>query len=243
MKNDVTIVVAAYNEEQNLEDAVGSVTTAGRASKVDYRILIVDDGSTDATGKIAEKLAKKNKSIKVLHNRKNMGLGNAFRYALAHVETTYVTVFPGDNDLSGDSLCEVMKRIGEADLVTAYMIGKQRRTLARRIFSKSYVVLMNFLFGLNLRYFNGPFIVKTSAITSVPLRSNGLDIFAEAKVRMIKKGYSYKEITFEHMGRKHGVSTAVNLKSIIRTLKNTARLFWDMRRFLKRSHLGGTAKV
>lgn len=227
-RNSLTIIITAYNEAENIEDAVRNVIDAVTKIIPKFKMIIMDDGSIDDTGKIAENIASKNKNVRVIHNKHNLGLGCAFRRVIHFVDTTYLTAFPGDNDVSASSLIPLIKARDQADLITAYMKTDGQRTLLRRVISRSYVLLMNLLFGLNLHYYNGPFICKTQAVTSIKLHSTGLDIYSELKVRLIKKGYSFKEVTFRHTGRKYGKSTAVGLKSIVRTIRNTINLYRDL---------------
>ena len=88
--------------------------------------------------------------------------------------------------------------------------------------------MMNFIFRLGLRYYNGSFICKTSLLRSVPLYCRGMAIYSEAKVRLIKSGSSFIEVPFEHIGRKYGVSKAVSLNSVIDTLATVLVLVKDI---------------
>ena len=71
----LTVVIPALNEEGNVETGVSDILTALGDRFYSYEILIFDDGSTDATGAIADRLAAQNQNIKVIHHEKNRGLG------------------------------------------------------------------------------------------------------------------------------------------------------------------------
>src|SRR3990172_3444347 len=94
--------------------------------------------------------------------------------------------------------------------------------------SRFYVILLNIIFGLHLRYFNGLFICRTELLRSVPLTSDGLAIYSEAKIRLLKRGASVCEIPFEHTGRKYGKSKAVTLKSFYDTIRTVFMLVIDI---------------
>lgn len=227
---DITVVIPAYNEEHNLQAAVGSVVQAMRGFRERYVILIINDGSMDGTAAIARQLARKNNRIRVMHNERNQGLGYSFRSALEQITSAYVTIFPGDNDMSATSLTDLVQERESADMIIGYMRNTHSRGWGRRLLSRLYVVGMNLLFGLRLRYYNGPFLCNTARLRALPLRSNGLDIFAETKVRMIRSGCSVREIPFDHTGRKHGVSKAVTGKSFMQTTRTAVLLTWDIYR-------------
>lgn len=225
---DITVIVPAYNEERNLASAIDSVNHALCRYPGGYTILIINDGSSDRTEAVAQKIARRDNRVRVIVHRKNRGLGYTFRHALPHVKTRYVTVFPADNDMSAASLTRLVEGEKTAELVTGYMSNTGNRSRGRQILSRAYIVGMNTLFHLHLRYYNGPFVCDTARLRAVSLRGNGLDILAEAKIRMIRAGCSVKEIPFEHIGRKHGTSKAVTLKSIIQTIRTTGLLVRDL---------------
>jgi len=228
MKSDISIIICAYNEESNIKNAVRSVTHAVYNLVNNYEIIIVDDGSTDKTGKIADSLASKNSKIKVIHHKHNMGLGHSFRDGIAQASMSYLGGFPGDNDMSWISLRNLISEMGKADIVISYMVNPQSRSLLRRLISRLYVISINFLFGLKLRYYNGYFVAKLENLKDTILRSDRFTLFTEIIVKLIKSGYTYKEIPFKHTGRTHGKSKAISISSIITTCSSISMLFYDV---------------
>ena len=87
---------------------------------------------------------------------------------------------------------------------------------------------MNSLFGLHLKYYNGAFIARTQLLQSIPIKSQGLAALAECLVRLIKSGYSYKAIYFEHTGRKNEHSKAFKVKSIVAVATTIGILIKDI---------------
>jgi dolichol-phosphate mannosyltransferase len=225
--NGVSVIIAAYNEEKNIGNAVNSVYSALKNLISDYEIIIIDDGSTDNTEKIIADLSKSDKKIKIITHPKNMGFGCAIQDGIKRATKKYITGFPGDNDMSTGSFRELIKARKSADLIISYMVNPNSRPFIRRITSRFFVIVMNILFGLNLKYFNGYLITRTKLVKSLPLRSNGLAIFAEVIVRLIKKGVSYKEVPFIHKERKTHKSNALTLISISQTLKTLGILVKD----------------
>ena len=218
MKKTVSVIIPVYNEEKNIKDAAKGALWAVKEAD-DYELIIVDDGSTDATGGITDTLKRKNPKIKVLHHKRNLGFGPTIKDGLKAASKEYVVGFPGDYDTSEESLKELIKRAGDKDVIMTYNANSGSRTWARRLFSKTFVTLMNLLFGLKLKYFNGSFICRTTLLKNLPLKSEGFAIYAEAKVRLLRKGASYEEIPFKHLGRKYGNSKAVSIRSILQTLR------------------------
>lgn len=228
MHKDVSVVIPAFNEEKNIEAAIDSVIRAVSGLVDDYEIVVVNDGSRDRTGALAEHRARANPHIKVVHHQTNKGFGVTFYDGVQAATKTYLTGFPGDNDASWESLRDVINEIGSADLIVTYMADMRNRSLLRRFISRSFVFLMNGLFGLRLKYYNGLFICKRTVIQAIPIKSSGLAAAAECLVRMIKSGCSYKEICFHHTGRRAGKSTALTMKSLKIVIKTIFVLFKDI---------------
>ncbi len=225
MKTSLSIIVSAFNEEKNIRGAISCVKKAVSGLVTDFEIIVINDGSTDSTGEVVQQLVKTDKRILLTDNRNNKGLGLSFCEALRKAHKTYIAPFPGDNDMSSRSLKDLIKVMTQADIVTAYMANPTYRSLPRRFISNSYIKIMNLLFGLNLKYYNGPFICKTALVKNLTFASVGHTIFAELKVRLIKRGANYKEIPFEHIGRKHDKSKAVSWRNIRSTVKMMYALY------------------
>lgn len=222
-RRSVSVVIPAFNEEGNIQGAIDSVVGAVKPVVEDYQVIVVDDGSRDATRQMALEKAKSDPKVMVVSNEGNKGFGFSFARGVRLAEMEYVTVFPGDNDMAGVSLAKLVSAIGDADLVISYMSKTNKRSLFRRIVSRIFVFFMNTLFALKLEYYNGAFICRTQLLKTVPIKSVGLATLAECLVRMIKSGYSYKAIYFEHIGRKSDHSKAFKLKSVW-AVANTIRI-------------------
>ncbi len=230
MSQGITVVVAAFNEEENIAAAIDSVHEGFKGYAQDYEILVVNDGSEDDTGAIAEAQAQKDpRRVRVVHNDRNRG--NAYSlyrgYQLAAQE--YVTVFPGDNDLSPFYLRDFLAHRGSADILMTYMLSMQNRPWHRRALSRSFVVLLNTLFGLKLRNYNGAPLYRSTDIRALKVRSSqGMTLLAECLVRLIKSGATYKEIPSDFIGRKGGQSRALRFRNFIECFQVISCLIWDV---------------
>ena len=228
MKRSVTIIVPAYNEEKNIASAVNSVLKAMRGITEDYEILVINDGSGDKTGTFAEDMHKINKKIKVIHFVNNRGIGNALRTGIRLASKNYITGFPGDNDMAGVSLKELISSTAKADFISGYMTGGYVRGLLRQSLSRLYINVLNFLFNLKLTYYNGYFIARSDILKNLKLNSNGFEIFAEIKIKLILSGHSYLEIPFKYLGRKYGKSKSISFKNVVEICSGLIKLISDV---------------
>lgn len=210
----ITIVIPALNEEGNLLQAVRSVQGVLDCITQDYEIIIFNDGSTDQTRAVAESEAHRDPRIRVIHHAASQGYGYCYRQGVSEARKEYISVFPGDNDMSQESFRSLMEKTGEADVVFMGFRNHTGRSFWRKFLSKVFACTVNLLSGLKFQYYTGGFVCKTSLVRSLSLESNGLAIGAECLVKLLRRGYSHCVIGLDHVGRKEGQSKALSLKSL-----------------------------
>src|SRR3989338_9985790 len=176
-----SIIIPAFNEEENLEDAVSGLCflLEKEVFLKDYEILIFDDFSSDDTGEIADALVRPTNKIRVIHNKRNMGLGYNFWKGVDFARGDYITWFPGDNENIPKGFIDTLRHAGEADVIISYTSNPKVRSLSRRIISRLYTIMNNALFGLNLRYYNGLCVYKKEILTALPKTENSFAFAAE----------------------------------------------------------------
>src|SRR5437879_2553834 len=113
----LSVIIPALNEEENLAAAVTNVLDAIGDRFTDYELLIFDDGSTDSTGQVADRLATHNPRIRVVHNHRNLGLGCNYTNGAELARMEYVAWFPGDNEVPGQAVRAILDAIGSAEIV------------------------------------------------------------------------------------------------------------------------------
>jgi len=133
MKQSVSILILAYNEEKNLENVVDLCDKIAKELFKDYELLIYNDGSNDHTREIAEQLAKNNPKIRVFNSKKNMGQGYAYKQGIQMALKKYVIWVAGDNDASAESIKRVLSHTGEADIIISYIQNINIRPLYRQV--------------------------------------------------------------------------------------------------------------
>jgi glycosyltransferase involved in cell wall biosynthesis len=229
MKNkSLTVVVPAYNEQENLGQALDDIGRALEGLIDDYEIIVVNDGSLDETAAIAQAKGEQDPRILCISNESNQGYGYSYRRGVAAATKEYVGVFNGDNDQSWDSFRDLIKNMEKADIVSLYTANTHERPWLRRFLSRGFVILMNTLFGMNLKYFNGCFISHRKLLQSLNLHSQGLTALAECKVKLIRQGHSYLEIPCIHVPRRGGRSTALSFKSIAASVEAVLLLYREI---------------
>jgi dolichol-phosphate mannosyltransferase len=224
----VTIFVPAFNEVANLEGAVEDVVTAAQVL-ADYEVIMVDDGSTDGTGPLADALARRLSKISVLHNETNQGLAHGYRRALERARLPYFTFVPGDREVSAESVRTILAAVGITDLVVPYHANPEARAWYRRLLTRASTRLMNMLFGLKLRYYQGPCVYPTTLARSLRTTTTGFFFLAEMLVQALRAGHTFTEIGLIHQERAYGRSKALSVGNLLRALKTVLRLWWTLR--------------
>lgn len=228
MKPSISVIIPALNEEGNIAATVNEVLKAIDQRFQDYELLVFNDGSSDKTGEIADELTAKNGHLKVIHNSETMGLGYNYRKGVEIAKNDFVVMIPGDNEISGSSIEEMFKLVGTADIIIPYTVNTWVRPISRRIISRIFVMLMNLLFGLRLRYYNGPCIHKREIIQPMNINTSGFAYMAAILVRLLKSGHSFREVGMYLKEREYGSSKAFALKNIASVIKTVISLFWEV---------------
>ncbi len=230
MTPGISVVVPALNEAASLAAAVERCRAAARRHFPDHEIIVIDDGSTDATGRIADELAAADPRIRVVHHDRPRNLGYAYKEGVALARFEHVLMFPGDNEGSDEQLDAVMSRAGQTDIVINYISNPEVRPWSRRVMSRAFVGIMNRLFGLRLRYYNGTVLHRTALVRSVTIHTDSFAYQAEALVKLLRGRHSYVEVGAPIAPRVGGRTKAFRLRNFIDVGRAVCRLVADVRR-------------
>ena len=191
----VSFIVPALNEEAIIESVVTAILKVVEGRFSDYEILLVDDGSTDATGFIMDRLAASHQKLRVLRNGRNIGLGASYQRGVKEARFDYVMLLCGDGGMPAKSLPAIFDQIGKADIVIPYILNlKQIKTPLRYFLSRTYSGLLNVFFGFSLRYYNGLPVHRRDLLQSIRISSKGFGFQGEILVKLLKCGCSYIEV-------------------------------------------------
>ncbi|MCE9613757.1 MAG: glycosyltransferase family 2 protein [Lentisphaerae bacterium] len=212
--NTLTALVPALNEVANLESVVRIVESTAGACFDDYEVVIINDGSTDGTGAMADRLASANPRIRAIHHPKPRNLGGALKSGLAAARMTYVCVVHGNGGTPPDQLMKIWARHGEADLIIPYMLNAHERPLAAQLASRAFARLLNLLFGLRIRYYMHHVLYRHAQLAAVDIRTSSYAYQPEAIIKLVKGGCTYAEIGVADNFDKHGPTRSYALRNL-----------------------------
>jgi dolichol-phosphate mannosyltransferase len=224
----LSVVVTARNEVGNLRPAVEIVLKVLANSFGEYELLLVNDGSTDGTGALADELSREHPSIRVAHHRAPQGFAASYRHGVDLARMAYVGLVTGDNEMKPESIQTAFAAVGKADVVVPYQANQSARPWWRRSLSRFFTGMVNVLFGLRLRYFQGPCIYPTPWARSLPVTTRGFALLTDMLVRSIKAGCTYVEVPMYVQARGYGRSAAVSFRNVVTALWILGVLFRDI---------------
>jgi glycosyltransferase involved in cell wall biosynthesis len=223
----VTVVFPAYNEADELQNAVDQVIQALNEFTRSYEIIIAEDGSTDGTDKIAETLAEKYPFVKHIHGEKRLGRGTALKNAFKHSRGEVLVYM--DLDLATDlkhlkALVDAVESEGYDFATGSRMLQESqvKRSGTRNIASKTYNFMVRAVLGSKLKDHQCGF----KAFQREPLMQILDEVGAnhwfwdtEILVRAHRRGYRIKEIPVSWTG---GRETKVRL------FKDSLNMGWQI---------------
>jgi glycosyltransferase involved in cell wall biosynthesis len=211
----LSIFYPMWNEEAYIERALGF---GRRACEVliedgeigDYELIVVNDASTDETGKIADALASEDPRIRVVHHPKNRKLGGAMKTGFATATGDLVLYTDADLpfDMSELSRAVRLMREYDVDIVSAYRFDRTGEGSLRAVYTFVYNALVKLLFGVRVRDINFAFkLCKRRIFDHIELHSEGSFVDAELVIRATRLGFEIIQFGVDYFPRTRGEST------------------------------------
>jgi glycosyltransferase involved in cell wall biosynthesis len=216
----------AYNDAGTIASLViQAVAVAGRLTP-DFEVLVINDGSQDATGQIADELARTYPQVRVIHHPRNRGYGGALRTGFASASKELVAYTDGDAQYDPSELEVLWKRLTpDADLVNGYKISRSD-PMHRIVIGRIYHHTVKLLFGLKVRDVDCDFrMMRRSIFDTVHLEKNSGVICLEMMKKITDGGFRIVEVPVHHYHRAYGKSQFFNFRRILKTGIDVMRLW------------------
>lgn len=224
-RRGIGVVLPAYNEEAVIADTVRACVETLSVIAPDYEIIIVNDGSRDSTGAIADRLAAANPRVRVIHNQRNRGYGGALIAGFDAVTKDLTFFMDSDGQFDIRDLAKLLE-LREQGYRAALGYREHRRDGAMRRFNAwGWNVLVSLLFGLHVRDVDCAFkVYDTDLVRLLGVHSEGAMVNTEMLVKLNLLGVKYKETPVRHLPRLHGSATGANPRVILRAFRELLRL-------------------
>ena len=208
----------AWNEAATLESVVRELAEELGRLGVAHEILVIDDGSTDGTGEIADELSETLPRLRVHHHGQNRGLGAVYRTGFARARGELLTFFPADGQFPASILGLYLPAMADADMILG-TLPDRGGSLGARALSAAERLLLRALCGRFPR-FQGILMFRRQLLDDTPLVSQGRGwtVLMELILRQARAGARIKNIPITIRPRGSGQSKVNNLRSIASNL-------------------------
>ncbi len=217
----------AHNEEANLrglvEEALATLPDLADA----FEVIIVNDGSRDATPAIADELAATHPGVRAVHHPTNLGYGAALRSGFAAARYDHLAFTDGDRQFKVADLGLLIERLaaGTADAVVGYRI-RRADPLVRTVYARLYRLANRIFFGLRVRDVDCACkLFRREALQGVAVESGGAFFSAELLNKLRARGRRIDEVGVPHYPRTAGSPTGARPQVVLRAVRD----FWALR--------------
>lgn len=214
----ITISIPAYNEANNIEVLIENVlNTISKDPNHQFYINVIDDGSTDNTPSILNKLSKEYPNITVYTHDKNEGFGLTIKEVFMNPTSDWILFLSGDNQFPASNIPIMMTMMGDYDLILGYRNIRQDN-FVRKIISFIYNKFITILAHREIKDVSSIALVKTSLLKDVNLTSKSAFIHAEIIIKLLNNGANFIEIPVFHNERSYGKASGGKFITILRTI-------------------------
>ncbi|HPC93349.1 MAG TPA: glycosyltransferase family 2 protein [Sedimentisphaerales bacterium] len=222
----ISVFFPCYNEQANVARVAEQAVRVLEGLGADYEIIIVDDGSVDETGRIADEMAAGNDRIRVIHHPRNLGYGAALQSGFRAARKKLVFYTDGDGQFDIGEMPALLPLMNEYDIVSCYRMNRQDN-IVRRINGWLWTKVTGLLFSLKVRDVDCAFkLYRRSLFDRIKMESTGALIDTEILARAARKGYTITQRGVHHYPRTAGRQTGASLRVVLRAFKE----LWQLRR-------------
>ncbi|OGC50049.1 hypothetical protein A3A69_01610 [candidate division WWE3 bacterium RIFCSPLOWO2_01_FULL_37_15] len=222
----LSVFFPLYNEESNVIPLVEKALEEIPHLANEYEIILINDGSTDATLKIALEIAEKNERIKVV-SQENRGYGGALKTGFYTAKYEWVFYSDGDLQFELGEIQKLIEHTEENDLIIGYRksraegFKRELITWLLKIWNKVFFDFPGFIKDTDCAFK----LIKKEVLNKVmPLQSNGGLISTELLLKAYNSGFKFAQVPVTHKKRLYGNSTGDSLAVIKKAVKETVQL-------------------
>jgi len=220
----ITVFFPCYNEQGNVTKVVQRAIEVLEGLGADYEILIIDDGSSDDTGRIADQIAASRKRVRVIHHPHNLGYGAALQSGFRAAAKELVFFTDGDAQFDLAELPPLLPLMKEYDIVCGYRMNRQDN-FVRKMNGWLWTKMTGLVFSLDLRDIDCAFkLFKRAVFDGMKMESTGALINTEILARAARRGCTITQRGVHHYPRTAGKQTGCNPKVIVRAFQELLRL-------------------
>jgi glycosyltransferase involved in cell wall biosynthesis len=230
--DQLSVFFPVFNEEQNIRRTVTDAKRVLEYLSDKWEIIIVNDGSTDATLKIANQLSDNDKRIRVISHKKNLGYGEALKTGFYSAKYSWIATTDADGQFDFSEITLLWQKANKAQVIIGYRLDRKDPML-RKFFGWGWTYLANLLLGINVRDVDCSFkLVKKQVIKDIPklISTRGGMISPELLAKAKNKGFIIAQVGVHHYPRKKGHQTGADIRVILKSFIDLLRLYRNLKK-------------
>ncbi len=218
----LSIVIPAYNEQENVKAAVEKISAVAQTLNLDYEILLVNDGSRDRTGEIAKtELAPVIPNFRLVEHFPNRGYGGALKAGFAAATKELIAFTPADNQFEFSEVKLLLDKMTPDTMIVSGQRVHRQDNILRRLNGLGWNTVVRILFGYLIKDIDCGFkVLRRDLLNHIHIESNGAMIDTEMLAETRARGYKIVEVPVTHLPRTAGSPTGANLKVIFRAFRD-----------------------
>lgn len=219
LKQSLSVVMPAYNEEVAIADTVHSVVAAVSQWTQDFEILVVNDGSRDNTGTILDEISAAEPRVRVINHEVNQGYGAALVSGFEAAAKDLIFFMDSDGQFDIEDLVRFFPLIEKYDAVLGYRVNRQD-TWMRKLNAWGWKMLVSSVFKLSVRDVDCAFkLYRADFFHEHRLETRGAMINTEILYKLKRAGYTYTQVGVQHLPRRGGRATGAKPAVIARAFR------------------------
>jgi glycosyltransferase involved in cell wall biosynthesis len=223
----LSLFVACYNEQDNILGTLETLVRALRNTVPSFDIIVIDDASRDESVSRIRGFMAENPGVplRLLLNEHNQGVATNYAEGAFRAKGEWYRMICGDNVEPQETLETIFRAIGKAEVVVPYTVEIRGRSTFRRLLSKTFTTLVNFISGYRMHYYNGLLVTRAEYVRRWHSNSHGFGFQADLLTRLLSKNLPHLEVAVYGNERATGESKALtlrNLASVAHSLQNIA---------------------
>jgi glycosyltransferase involved in cell wall biosynthesis len=220
----LTVVLPCHDEEDNVVSAIGDARVAAGQAAEEHEIVVVDDGSSDATGRLAAAAAAEDPRVRVVVHEHNRGYGAALRSGVAAARCDWILLTDADLQFDLSELVRFVEPARTHDVVVGYRLVRMD-PLMRRVNAYAWNRLVGQVFDLDVRDVDCAFkLIRRDLAQRLALTADGAMISTELMARAALAGASIAELGVHHRARLAGQQSGADPAVVLGAFRELRRI-------------------
>jgi glycosyltransferase involved in cell wall biosynthesis len=228
--NSLSLILPAYNEEENIKKTLDSITSYLPAITDDWEVIVVNDGSVDNTEWFCKSTQTMSSQIRVYNHAVNRGYGAALQTGIFEATKEFIFFMDSDGQFDITEIELLIAHIGEHDLVAGYRHERSDHW-TRKLNAWGWNKLVKTVLGIKIIDIDCAFkMFRRTVFDKVMIRSVGAMVNTEILTQMRHFNMRIKEVPVSHFPRLAGQSTGANIFVIIRAFRELILMWFKLRK-------------